>query len=63
MLYVALIILVLKITFYEYYFLIFATLRDLQFYRICFVTGALKYIYTSAVPVPRISGILASCKI
>ena len=56
-------ILVLKITFHEYYFLIFAPLRDLQFHGICFVTGALKYIYTTAAPVPRISGKLASCKI
>jgi len=55
--------LVLKVTFQEYYFLIFATLRDLQFHRICFVTAALNYIYTSAAPVPRISGKLASCKI
>jgi len=30
---------ILQITFHEYYFLIFATLRDLQFHRICFVTG------------------------
>jgi len=56
-------ILNLKITFHEYYFRIFTTLRDLQFHRICFVTGALKYSYTSAAPVPRISGKLASCKI
>jgi len=55
--------LVKKITFHEYCFLIFATLRDLQFHRICFVTGPLKYIYMSAVPVPRIFGKLASCKI
>jgi len=48
--------LILKVTFHEYYFLIFATLRDLQFHRICFVTEALKYIYTSAASVPRISG-------
>jgi len=48
--------LILKITIHEYYFLIFATLRDLQFHRICFVTGVLKYIYTSVAPVPRISG-------
>ncbi|MFT5729796.1 MAG: hypothetical protein ACI8PB_003969 [Desulforhopalus sp.] len=49
-------ILVLKATFQEYYFLIFANFRDLQFHRICFVTVALKYSYTSAAPVPRISG-------
>jgi len=54
---------ILQITLHEYYFLIFATLRDLQFHRIYFVTGALKYMYTSAAPVPRISGKLASCKI
>jgi len=47
---------ILKNRIHEYYFLIFATLRDLQFHRICLVTGALKYIYTSAAPVPRISG-------
>jgi len=52
-------ILVLKVTFQEYYFLIFAPLRDLKFHRICFVTAALKYIYTSAAPVPRISSKLA----
>lgn len=34
---------ILKITLHEYYFLIYPTLRDMQFYRICFVTGALKY--------------------
>ena len=56
-------ILILKIIILEYNFLIFATLRDLQFHRICLVTGALKYIYTSAAPAPRISGKLASCKI
>jgi len=49
-------ILVLKVTFQEYYFLMFATLRDLQFHRICFVTAASKYIYMSAAPVPRIFG-------
>jgi len=46
--------------------IIFSYLRpfkDLQFHRICFVTGALKYIYESVAPVPRISGKLASCKI
>jgi len=47
---------ILQIRFHEYCFLIFATLRDLQFHRICFVTGALEYMYTSAAPVPRISG-------
>jgi len=55
--------LIKKITLHEYYFLIFATLRDLQFHRICLVTEALKYMYTSKAPVPRISGKLASCKI
>jgi len=55
-------ILILKITFHDYYFLMFPTLRDLQFHRIYFVTGALKYMYTSAAPVPRIFGNLASCK-
>jgi len=55
--------LILKFTFHEYYFLLFATLRDLQFHRIYFVTGALSYMYTSATPVPRISSRLASCKI
>jgi hypothetical protein len=54
-------ILIFKITFHEYYFLIFATLRDLQFHQICFVTEALKYNYTSAAPMPRISGKLTSC--
>jgi len=49
-------VLILKITFHEYYFLIFATLRDVQFHQICFVTGAWKYIYTSVAPVPCISG-------
>jgi len=38
-------ILILKITFHGYYFLIFATFRDLQFQRICFVTEALNYLY------------------
>jgi len=50
-----LMILILKITFHGDYFLILATLRDLQFHRICIVTGVLKYMYTPATPVPRIS--------
>jgi hypothetical protein len=61
--YITFIILILEITVHEYCFLIFATLRDLQFHRLCFVTEALKYMYTSAAPVPRTSGKLASCKI
>jgi len=36
---------VLKMTFHQYYFLLFATLRGLQFHRICFVTGAVNYVY------------------
>jgi len=48
--------LILRVTFHEYYFLLFATLRDLQLHRICFVTGALTYMYTSTAPVSRISG-------
>jgi len=47
------VILILKIIFLEYYFLLFAPLRDLQFHRICPVTGALKYNYMSVAPVPR----------
>ena len=38
-------ILILKITFHENYFLIFAPLRDLQFHRICLVTRAVNYLY------------------
>ena len=53
----------LKTTIHEYYFLIFAPLRDLQFHRIYFVTEALKYMITSVAPVPRSSGKLASCEI
>jgi len=44
-------------------FLYLLPFKDLQFHRICIVTGALKYIYTSVTPVPRISRKLASCKI
>mgnify|MGYP001824378247 CR=1 FL=1 len=44
-------------------FRIFATLRDWQFYRTCFVTEALEDINTPAAPVPRISGKLANRKI
>jgi len=55
--------LILKITFHCYYFLIFAILRNLQFHRIRYVTEALKYMYTSAAPVPRLSGKLDKCKI
>jgi len=43
--------------------LLFATLRDWQFHRICFVIEALKYIYTSSASLPRISGGLVNCKI
>ena len=53
----------LKVTFHEYYFLLLATLRDLQFHRIYIVTEALKYMHTSTAPVPRISDKLTSCKI
>jgi len=38
-------VLILKITLNEYYFLIFAPLWDVQFNRICFVTGTLNYAY------------------
>jgi len=37
-------------------FLLFATLRDWQFHRICFVSETLEYIYTSSASLPRISG-------
>ena len=55
--------LVVTITCHEYCFLIIAPLRDLRFHRICFVSGALKYVYTAAAPVPRISVKLTGCKI
>ena len=47
-----------KCSFYD-----IITLRDWQFYRICFVTEALEYINTPAAPMPRISGKLANCKL
>jgi len=43
-------------------FLLFATLRDCLFHRICFVIEALKYIYMSSASLPRISGALVNCK-
>ncbi len=45
------------------FFLHFLALRDWQFHRICFVIKGLKYSYTSAPLMPRISGKIANCRI
>ena len=45
------------------FFLHFLALLDWQFYRICFVIKVLKYAYTSASLMPRISGKIANCRI
>ncbi len=45
------------------FFLHFLARRDWQFYRICFVIKGLKYSYTSAPLMSRISGKIANCRI
>jgi len=51
---------ILKSTLYEYYFLIFATLRNLQFHRTCLVIGVLT-MYTFAAPVGSADSELSRC--